>query len=409
MKKRFMCAAVALVMILMLIAGAQAQSLAADQQLNAYYTLMTLALTNAEYSSALEYAQACMEMESLMDDTLRADIRLKQGYALMYLERYDEAIEALDACLEILPDTAEAILLKMQALVLMGQTEAATAEAEAYAAAYPEQTAVYMTLGELFALSGDYENAVNAYAAYIESDGANATAYKMRGQYLLQLGRYDEAEADLTQAIQLFGDTADARAHYLRAIVRLQTGKNVEAIEDLDECVAYLDSYEGDAEQIDADVRNSRYYRGIAAMQIGQYDQAVEDFTRCVEDGISQDYARFWRGACYLDSGEYEKAKEDFVHSSAQGVETASCMYYTALCDMGLEQYEAAVEGFTDCIEQDVMSAQAMYNRGMCYIQMGETQKGQADLEQSLAQGGETDATIEPEIPQGIAEGTAEP
>ena len=171
----------------------------------------------------------------------------------------------------------------------------------------------------------------------------------------------------------------------------------------------YLDSFEGDAEQIDADVRNSRYYRGIASMQLGRYAQAIEDFTRCVEEDVSGDYARFWRGACYLDSGEYAKAKEDFAHSSAQGVETASCLYYTALCDMGLEQYEAAVEGFTACLEQDVMSAQALYNRGMCYIQMGQTEKGQADLEQSLAQGGEAQTSIEPEIPQGLAGEDAEP
>ena len=48
--------------------------------------------------------------------------------------------------------------------------------------------------------------------------------------------------------------------------------------------------------------------------------------------------------------------------------------------------YESAVAEFSECVERGVMSGQALYNRGMCYIQMGETEKGQADLEASLAQ-----------------------
>ena len=196
MNKRIMCAAVAVAMAMAMVTAmaveVQAQTLAADQQLNAYYTLMTLALTDGDYQSALEYAQDCMEMEDLMDDTLRADISLKRGYALLYLSRYDEALEALDACLNLAPGMSEAMLLKMQAQVAAGQPAEAMAEADAYAAVYPEQTEVYMTLGELFAVGGDYENAVKAYTAYIEQDGGNATAYQMRGQYLLQLGRYEE-------------------------------------------------------------------------------------------------------------------------------------------------------------------------------------------------------------------------
>ena len=54
---------------------------------------------------------------------------------------------------------------------------------------------------------------------------------------------------------------------------------------------------------------------------------------------------------------------------------------------MGLEDYETAVAEFTECLEQGVMPEQALYNRGMCYIQLGDTEKGQADLEASLTQG----------------------
>ena len=391
--ERRICIIIAILICLLSICGGVAESLAGDQQLNAYYTLMTLALTNGEYEKALGYADSCLEMEQMLNDTLLADIWLKKGYALMYLSRFDEAINALDSCLEVMPDASEALLLKMQTYVVMGEKEKAMEQAEAYYTQYPEQIEVFATLGGLYAASGDYTGAIESYTRYIDNaDDVNASAYEMRGQYLLQSGKYVEATADLTEAINALGEDAGARVYYLRAVAQMQTGENENAIDDLSVCVEYLESQETEdgtyAEQIDSDVLNSRYYRGIAAMQIGKYDMAIEDFTDCIEKQLNEQYSRFWRGACYLDSGAYESALKDFEICTQDGVEVESCMYYTALCNMGIEDYEAAIDGFTQCIEKDIMSGQALYNRGMCYIQIGDTEQGQADLEQSV---GETD------------------
>ena len=98
--------------------NAAAQSLAAEQQLNACYTLMTLSLSEGDFEAALDYADQCLEMDELLDDALRADIYLKQGYALLYLQRPEQAQTALDACLELLPGAADAMLLKLQALLV---------------------------------------------------------------------------------------------------------------------------------------------------------------------------------------------------------------------------------------------------------------------------------------------------
>ena len=209
----------------------------------------------------------------------------------------------------------------------------------------------------------------------------------------MQMGRYEEAVIDLTQAVER-SETVQPRTYYLRAIAQMQTGDNQAAIEDLDVCVAYLEEekahVDADAQyvpEIDADVLYSRYYRGIAHMQVGAYEAAIVDFTACVEDDVNAETACFWRGACYLDAGDYALALKDFTFCREAGVEEESCLYYTALCHMGLEDYETAVAEFTECLEQGVMPEQALYNRGMCYIQLGDTDKGQADLEASLTQG----------------------
>lgn len=376
--------------------NAAAQSLAAEQQLNACYTLMTLSLSEGDFEAALDYADQCLEMDELLDDALRADIYLKQGYALLYLQRPEQAQTALDACLELLPGAADAMLLKLQACAAMGDAQGAREQARAYLEAYPEQTEVYSVLGELLADMGDYAGAADAYASYIASvEEAPASAYEMRGQCLLQMGRYEEAVADLSRAVDL-GDEAQPRTHYLRAIARMQLGDNEAAVEDLDVCVDHLEAEEArmaeDAEyvpEIDPDVAYSRYYRGIAHMQLGSHEAAIADFTACVEGGVNADTARFWRGACRLDAGDYAAALEDFAACRQAGVEEESSLYYEALCHMGLEDHEAAIGGFTECLEQNIMPEQALYNRGMCYLQLGDTEKGQADLEASLAQGAE--------------------
>ena len=100
--------------------SAAAQSLDAAQQLNAYYTLMTLSLSDGDFEAALDYASQCLEMDELLDDALRADIYLKQGYAFLYLQRFEKALTALDTCLTFLPGAADAMLLKLQAYAAMG-------------------------------------------------------------------------------------------------------------------------------------------------------------------------------------------------------------------------------------------------------------------------------------------------
>ena len=157
-------AAALLSMLCCLSPAAAAQSLAAEQQLNACYTLMTLSLSEGDFEAALRYADQCLAMDELLDDALRADIYLKQGYALMYSQRFEEALTALDTCLTLLPGAADAMLLKLQTYAAMGDAQSARAQAEAYLETYPEQTDVYSALGQLLAAAGDYAGASSTEA-----------------------------------------------------------------------------------------------------------------------------------------------------------------------------------------------------------------------------------------------------
>lgn len=374
------------------LSGAFAESLSLEQQINANYTLLTLELAQGDYEGAITYADDCLEMAEVLDASVLADIYLKKGYSLLALDRLDEAAQCLDDCLNISGQNAEAMLLRMQMHVIRGEDEAAMAQAEQYVSAYPDSIDVFSTLGELYAVNGSYSQAVEAYSRYLKEEGAQGIAYQLRGQYRLQLGQYAEAEEDLTRVIEDEQLKATPRAHYLRAIARMQQAKYADAAQDLDVCVEALDvdaallaENPDYVSEIDSDVRGSAYYRGIARMQLGLYREAVDDFSRCISEELNADYGRFWRGSCYLDLGDYAAAESDFAWCQQQGIETDQSLYYMAVCKMGGGDYAAAVEAFTDCIEQQIQTQQALYNRGMCYLQLGEDEKGQADLEASLS------------------------
>ena len=59
--------------------NAAAQSLAAELQLNACYTLMTLSLSESDFEAALDYADQCLEMDELLDDGQGPVTRLAEG------------------------------------------------------------------------------------------------------------------------------------------------------------------------------------------------------------------------------------------------------------------------------------------------------------------------------------------
>lgn len=383
-EKQRVIGAVLCVCLLLSCFAAGGETLSEAQKASAYSTLYSLSMMKGEYQDALDYAEKSLALDDVLDDAARADLLLKKGYVLIYLERSEEAMACLDQSLALAPNTADAMLLKTQLLIAGGDAEGAFAQAAAYIAAFPDDTSVYYTMGDLFGASGAFEQAARAYTLYLEKTAVpEALAYQLRGQYYLQTGRYQEAEADLTKYLDGAQDGA-AHARYLRAIARMQMGDYAGAEADLTLCCDAMDAAQA-GEAFDADVLNSFYYRGIARMQLKRYAEAIADFDRCVAEGREADNARFWRGNCYLETAAYESAIADFEHCVSVGTDPDTANYYIGVCRMSMSDYPAAIEAFTVCIDGKFMLAQSLYNRGMCYLQLGDNDKGQADLSASLA------------------------
>jgi len=381
------------VLTLMLLTGmscsAFGQVLSAEQELNVYYTLYSLAMESGDYQDALAQIESCLAMNVEMDDAIWGDLYLKRGYAKIYLGDEASAMEDINKALEYTPASADAMLLRIQLLINASDAQGALEQAARFADVYPDQTSVYLTIAELFAAKVDYESTIAAYTAYISAPGEkDPTGYQLRGQYLILVGRFEEAVADL-DAYMNKAEEPEIRARYLRAIACIQMQQFEKALEDLNLCAESVEkAWEAGEDAIaamDIDVLNSHYYRGVVLMQLARHEEAIADFTQCIARNVNKADATYWRANSAMEAGDYASAAADFAACIEAGVNVDLSCYYFGVCLMAQEEYQDAIDAFSVCIEANIMKEQALYNRGMCYIKIGENELGKADLSASVA------------------------
>jgi tetratricopeptide (TPR) repeat protein len=149
------------------------------------------------------------------------------------------------------------------------------------------------------------------------------------------MGRYQEAEEDLTQAIEL--DSDNALAYSNRAIARLYLDHKAEAMADANRAVE-LDERE-------------LYTRLYVARYSGEYETAIKDATSLLElEGHPTAYLLSSRGLAYVDSGQLERGLEDL----------------------------------NEALELDPQYTAGFDRRGYAYFLLGDYERTEADLDEAL-------------------------
>ena len=86
-----------------------------DQRLDAAYTLALNAINAEDYATAKEYLDICFAYcDRQSNPVLFADLLLKRACINVIEEKFDLALLALDACLQVQPDLADAWLVLSQ-------------------------------------------------------------------------------------------------------------------------------------------------------------------------------------------------------------------------------------------------------------------------------------------------------
>ncbi len=184
-----------------------------------------------------DHGRAADDLEKALALGLRSgEVHRELAHARRNLKQYDRAAVHLDAALRLLP--ADALLSGERAALSLARGrpgDAARTYSEVLAQA-PDDALAYAGRGDAYIQMEEYESAVGdftrALARTAPTDrAALADVYDRRGVALARLGRYTEAEADYSRAID--NDPADPVLYRNRAAARLRDGDDEAAEADV--------------------------------------------------------------------------------------------------------------------------------------------------------------------------------
>ncbi len=261
---------------------------------------------------------------------IRAWAEAKQGDLTSAAADFDAATQPLPAGSE----AWDAYFVRCLALAAVKDYERAEPDCQRVLELNPDHMVSLDELTDIAFSRGDYGAAVEYTTKQLAIQPGNATVWLNRGTAYRDMGRYQEAESDLSQAIALDSDKAGAYSN--RAIARLYLDLKPEAMADANRAVE-LDQSE-------------LYTRLYVARYSGQYETAIEDATTLLQEGQPTAYLLSSRGQAYVDSGQVQ---------------------------LGLEDINAA-------LALDPTYTPGYDRRGYAYFVLGDYQRAAADLDEAL-------------------------
>jgi serine/threonine-protein kinase len=198
------------------------------EQYNAYLNLAQVYLAQGRFEAAAEQMKTALKLRPPIE--VVAGYHLQRGRMLLQNKKYDEAVEACTAALQL----------------------------------SPQQAPPHEVCGRALLALGHYEQAEKSFDQYVRKGGAKTTDFfRGRGLARMQLGKYPEAVEDYTRALELAsdGDIYQHRgwAHFFSDAWKLALRDFAKALE-VDPTAS--DAYTG---------------HGLARVMLGDYRGAVAD------------------------------------------------------------------------------------------------------------------------------------
>lgn len=190
----------------------------------------------------------------------------------------------------------------------------------------------------------------------------SATAYSWSGVLRCELKQYDQAIADLSEAIRL--EPKWAGNYWWRAFAWWEKERFDLAIADI-------------SRAIELDPKNAGNFalRSRCHLDSGSVDPAIADASEAIRLDPKDAGNYCLRGECYQAKKAYQHAKADFSETLRLRPKE---LIVQAVALLGVEEYEQAVSVFTkilQCQSQQEFHGLAIHQRGYAYGCLGEYQK----------------------------------
>jgi len=148
-----------------------------------------------------------------------------------------------------------------------------------------------------------------------------STDYMSSALLYHKLGRYDQAIADISKAIEIDGEIAGY--HVLRGVIRARNGDFGPALVDSDKAISL------DPKLVEAYLLRGECYEGLM-----KSDEAVKAYTQAIEVDPKGSNAYRKRGACYRSAKKLDQALKDLDRAIELNRESASAYFERGFCHL---------------------------------------------------------------------------
>ncbi len=218
--------------------------------------------------------------------------------------KYEKAIEAYNAAIDLSPEEAENYFNRGNIYVDLKEYDKAVEDYTKAIKLNPKDDVAYNDRGYCYDELGEYSKAVKDYTKAIEHDPQLAVAYSNRGKTYLNMEDYQKALNDFIKAIALKPDFANAYNN--RGYTYSSMGEYQKAINDLTKAI-----------DINPQLPNPYKHMGTLKYKCEEYDQALEYLNKAINLDESYKAAYETRAEVYHALGDHEKAKKDEERAEA--------------------------------------------------------------------------------------------
>lgn len=316
-----------------------------------------------------------------------------RGNAYLGLKRIDEAVASYQKAQQIAPESAEAATGLARVYLLQNQQDKAMPVIEKALKLDPRNVDALLIRAEMARVANNYPEALKYLSAAVDAAPSYLPALMGRASALVELGKLQEAQADLARLDHLAPN--HPTVHYLRARIKWQQKDVKGADDELQKTGTALDNF-----------LPAVFLKGLVDFSLNHLEQAAFNLSRVVEHAPEHDGARRVLAMTLLRQGEAAKAirilqplvdakKADSKIYSMMGYANMklgklddSAKYFDlavqaepkdssnrtrqAVSRMALGQYDTAIKTLEGVVKEDPTSLQASVILVMAEIRKGD-------------------------------------
>jgi tetratricopeptide (TPR) repeat protein len=321
-------------------------------------------------------------------DRQNPEVLFGLGKALVLLGGADQAVKPLTHAITADENNAEAYQLRAQAYAATGDFEKANADIQQALSLDPDNYENYFALATIKLREEEYKPAIDAVEEAIQrykpkkedSDEPFGQGYLTKAAILLEFAKedpdpatkaeaYEQALAETDKLIELVKEKPQyasylAAAEFRRGVCLRLMGRFGDAIASLTEAI-----------NLNPNLAEAYFRRGICFYYMGENDLAILDFKHAANIEYQDPRPKMWEGFAQSQNGEYLDAVRCYGLALADSDRYVPAYVNRGLAYMMLGDNEKALKDFNQALRLEPAEWTHYFKRGMVLERMGKPQQ----------------------------------